>query len=200
MNTTAIKERPILFSGDMVRAILDGRKTQTREVMKPQPTAAWLDRRVNDSCPCGRLGDRLWVREWWSPWADEMTRQMMKSEDPAVYAADFLPDTDPLCVGGSRRWRPPIYMPRWASRILLEITDVRAERVQDITEADAIAEGVEYWDGEVWDGQNFWSGHELPPLRRFAAMWDSTQARRGYPWASNPRVWVLMFKVLEANR
>lgn len=152
-------ERPILFSAEMVRAILDGRKTQTRRVMKVQPYpdsivtvehynqtvidrhgdmqpgpeifgAHWDDGERGLRCPYGAPGDTLWVRETWAPHPHGVMRC------GAVYRADqgAVPDAG--------RWRPSIHMPRWASRITLRITDVRVERFQDISEDDARAEGA----------------------------------------------------------
>lgn len=152
---SAAKERPILFSGPMVRALLAGRKTQTRRIVKPQPPASavdaghirsgdpasngvwlWLDSRdLMDAsaigegfrCPYGVAGDRLWGRETWC-----------ESDTPSgfAYAADYAHDTR------GYGWRPSIHMPRAAARLTLAITDVRVERLQDISEADAIAEGL----------------------------------------------------------
>lgn len=144
-----MRERPILFSAPMVRAILAGTKSQTRRLIKPspsdvvafigsdnQPTGEFglaldpeytrvLQKHVR--CPYGVPGDRLWVREAWC-----------EAEDGFAYAADLDPRQDPRGMG----WRPSIHMPRIASRIMLEVTAVRAQRLQDISEADAIAEGA----------------------------------------------------------
>lgn len=154
-----VKEWPILFSAPMVRAILDGRKSQTRRVVKPQPEfeMAWaskgFDRQVATvldkwgteiavhPCPYGQPGDRLWVRE---TWAKERHRiiHTFKGEAPSRMEGDvFYRATTPDIYGLA--WRPSIHMPRWASRILLEIVDVRVERLQQISEEDAIAEGYE---------------------------------------------------------
>ena len=164
-----MKERPILFNAEMVRAILDGRKTQTRRVMKVQPAIEnpklskvisttgdkkeldklhWVNLTdcgygVKDSderyftCPYGEVGDRLWVRETFIPMPD---RQPIPkpSKAKAFYRA-----TDNVPIWASSKWSPSIHMPRWASRILLEITDVCVERLQDISEADAQKEGCE---------------------------------------------------------
>lgn len=144
-SATSVRERPILFSGAMVRALLDARKTVTRRVVKithrtPGLAAALLPPAgiaprphvAAELCPYGQPGDRLWVREGWGyePWTEESERRVL-------YRAST--------VDGDRtmRWRPSIHMPRWASRITLEITEVRVERVQDISEEDAVAEGIE---------------------------------------------------------
>lgn len=157
-------ERPILFSGEMVRAILAGRKTQTRRVI-------WAIRRVT-GCPYGEPGDRLWVRErfYVQPelWAEGHGPQ------PVEYAADVA---DPRMVE-DYVGKPSIHMPRWASRITLEITGRRMQRVQDISEADAAAEGV-------------------GSREEFAALWDAINVKRGYAWVTNPLVWVIEFKRAE---
>lgn len=198
-----MKERPILFSGEMVRAILDGRKTMTRRVIKPQPrltpSGLWMrsgpcEERLlygtirhedgstdkihewHDS-PYGQPGDRLWVRETFAC-LEPLART------PIIYAADRGPK--------DYRWRPSIHMPRWASRITLEIAAVRVERVQDITEKDVEAEGLSLqpWSGE---GPAGW-----PKTAGFAQLWDSLNAKRGYGWDANPWVWVISFKRITA--
>ncbi len=190
MTTTeaAVKERPILFSGPMVRAILDGRKTQTRRIVKPQPTcpavmSAWSDGKLIDcngkahciwpadyvvpetglrpdlfaSCPYGMPGARLWVRETFSdlidPGADDKdvkkTVWLEETSETEYWVVDYFadgPHTRIMDKVGSRKWKPSIHMPRWASRINLKITGIRVERLQDITEADSVAEGVQpFW-------------------------------------------------------
>ena len=170
-----MKERPIIFSAEMVQAILDGRKTQTRRVMKVPP------REINgvgivyesDKCPYGQPGNRLWVRETWAYWGS------IETPEAIIYRTDG----DKAGV----RWRPSIYMPRKYSRITLEVTGVRVERVQDISHRDALAEGVSY-DVSQDDGA---------PVPRFQKLWDSINAKRGYSWDKNPWVWVVEFK--EAN-
>ena len=184
-----MKDRPILFSGPMVRAILDGRKTQTRRVIKPQPV--WVHvrepilqyrRKVGLAyvlCPYGQPGDRLWCRETWAPSVAGVTAP------PFHYLADFKPAEFAEMV----RWKPSIYMPRWASRITIEITAVRVERVCQITEQDALAEGVcpslEYCDPET------------PSARmQFKDLWNTINSARGFGWDVNPWVWVVSFKRL----
>ena len=156
---SAVRERPILFSAPMVRAILEGRKTQTRRVVKPQPHhgpvgemvclggADWAmddgDLSGQFRCPYGVPGDRLWVREAWAPNEGSAGGYIYRADvgegSSGFYQAD-------LKIGEwthiAPRWRSSIHMPRWASRITLRITDVRVERLQDISEADAIAEGL----------------------------------------------------------
>lgn len=188
--TTAVRERPILFSGPMIRAILDGRKTQTRRVIKPQPVGAWAAP-GKTACPYGVPGDRLWVRETWRP-----SQTGEGSRCPAWYAADGAD-------GEHVRWKPSIFMPRWASRITLEITRIDVRRVQDVG-TDALAEGVElteFWtpkevegrpfEEKWWDDFYFWSHY---PLVAFRKLWDSINANRGFGWDVNPWVWVVEFR------
>lgn len=183
-----MKERPILFSGPMVRAILAGRKTMTRRVMKPQPdyelVRPVVDRKTGEvhaycdpeptglKCPYGVPGDRLWVRECWGP-----------CEGGVCYRAD----EGPKVVPDDGRWHPSIHMPRWASRITLEVTDVRVERVQDITPAACASEGFDF---VVTDG--------LMPRGQFAKLWDALNSKRGFGWEANPWVWVVDFRRTES--
>ena len=193
-----MKEKPIIFSGPMVRAILDGRKTQTRRVVKPQPhetvgglgsMIAWRDFRwcrggsipdVAAECPYGQPGDRLWVRETWADTSKESRRC------PVSYRATWPPD-DEECRGFA--WKPSIFMPRWASRLTLEVTGVRVERVQDITEEDALAEGVAVDIGLPY------CDPETPSARMmFKDLWNSINSRRSFGWDMNPFVWVVSFR------
>jgi hypothetical protein len=191
-----VGERPILFSGPMVRAILEGRKTQTRRVLKWQYAPAtgarfiphaggwqWLfeggcgsaypgDQGALGRCPFGIVGDQLWVRETWAK-AGEVG-------DEIEYRAD---NHDPAAA----KWRPSIFMPRWASRLTLEVVGVRVERLQDISDADAMAEGIQH----LYEWAAF-------PRRTFQNLWDSINAERA-PWASNPWVWVVEFKPLSLS-
>ncbi len=175
------RERPILFSGPMVRAILDGRKTQTRRVITPQPDG---DFPFRQRCPYGKPGDRLWVRETWTH--EDSWCSGVDCEQPShVYhrATESYPD--------SMRWRPSIFMPRWASRIDLEVVSVRVERLQEIGEDDAKAEGVE----PSRAGQD-----ERGPVKTyrtgFVRAWDTINGKRA-PWVSNPWVWVVEFREVQ---
>ncbi len=177
-----VPERPILFGAAMVRAILEGRKTQTRRAMKPQP-AELRDIKGQD-CPYGRQGERLWVRE---------TFCVDEDDQPVVlYRA-----TDHESCG--QPWRPAIFMPRSASRITLEITAVRVERLQDISEEDAKAEGAEFG---FCVGRDFHEPCDPEDAvassykQGFAFLWDSINAKRGLGWEANPWVWVVKFKRL----
>lgn len=201
-----MRERPILFSGPMVRAILDGKKTMTRRVIKPQPEME-LDGEILPDGTGGygwepvlppwskwpyQVGDRLWVRETW-----QIIDGCDGPEDNPVYRADgelSYTDDEPF------RWRPSIFMPRWASRIALEITAVRVERLQEITEEDARAEGI--IDGGCLNcGEHEPCGCNNPqPDARdsFVWLWDSINGKT-CPWSSNPWVWVISFKKQEAD-
>lgn len=204
--STAIKERPILFSGEMVRAILDGRKGQTRRVIKPQPTipeeflswCRWADewattdtrmpeeeRTVIDewTCPYGKPGDRLWVRETWAPIPE--SRPSGYFSNPELIDKNFwYRASDSLPTWGGK-WKPSIHMPRAASRITLEVTDVRVERVQHISEADAAAEGVDAIPS---------APAALTHRTSFAKLWDTINSKRGHPWSNNDWVWAVSFK------
>lgn len=202
-----MKERPILFSGPMVRAILDGEQTQTRRVVNPQPII-WSDGvpggkrllfmavggidRARWRCPYGQPGDRLWVRETWTP--------TLLADVPAIeYRADGLlrpvsfeqwKTVEAKTKEQATRLRPSIHMPRWASRLTLEITGIRVERVQEISEEDAKAEGV---DWKMWEK----GGEPLQARSPFRDLWDSINAKRGFGWDVNPWVWVVSFRKLE---
>lgn len=210
MTTTQVKERPILFSGPMVRAILSGQKTQTRRIITPQPPEGQaIDRchysstgwaccddtgtrgchcRDERRCPYGLPGDRLWVRETWSAsWDGRPICNLKPSEYDSLSRVWYRAENNrpTYC---ETKWTPSIYMPRWASRITLEVTDVRVERLQDISEADAEAEGL----ARVIDESN----SPVPPCtftEAFADIWDKLNSQRGYAWGSNPWVWVVEF-------
>jgi hypothetical protein len=184
----AVKERPILFSGPMVRAILDGRKTQTRRIVRgtigERDGVAVLEGQtiegnpaVLGQCQYGRPGDRLWVRETWSQPGGRLH-----------YRADEVDH------GEVHVWVPSIHMPRRYSRLSLEITEVRVQRLQEISEADARAEGAPV--GEKLPGTVNGEPAEvmaLDPRLAFLWLWDSINGKRA-PWSSNPWVWALTFK------
>lgn len=202
--TTQPRERPILFSAPMVRAILDGRKTQTRRVVKPQPPSIesvtnhagigyhWMNCAdqgyVNEwrpvgpvwavmkeigevkprlTSPYGNSGDRLWVRETWAKWTSGDCKEC------CAYRADG---------GQSYEWRPSIHMPRWASRLTLEITGVRVERLQEISGDDCLAEGIE--------PQGI--GSDMAMRVAFQALWESINGPGS--WDANPWVWIVEFR------
>ncbi len=204
-----MKERPILFSGEMVRAILEGRKSMTRRVIKqafdgfdwagdvhPARLDGWVawwpgntdpefTKKVYDHgflCPFGQPGDRLWVRE---------TMHTKSGDDVLWYSADN--SYRAAFTEAERKWIwkqfamttiPSIHMPRWASRITIEITDVGVERLQEITEEDAIREGV------------LSSDYEKSYRYAFSMLWDSLNGKK-YPWEMNPWVWAISFKRIQ---
>ena len=193
-----MKERPIIFSGPMVRAILDGTKTQTRRILSHKRFSC-VDRdyaSVGDRClpiaahAYGIPGDRLWVRETWAPERDgtgcpDDNGVLYRATDPGWDAEDT-----------GLRWRPSIHMPRAASRILLETTDVRVQRLQDISEDDARAEGIT-------DGGCLTCGNSEPcgcsnpqpdACDAFAWLWESING--GGSWHANPWVWAVTFRRL----
>lgn len=228
-----MKERPILFSAPMIKALLAGTKTQTRRLVKPQPETwsanpAFL-RSKDDLLTLEQLalrshyglpGDRLWVRETWRTWedpedgadgvryfADGSFRQI---EDSAAAADLWLDDHKNGKHGDD--WRPSIYMRRWASRITLEVTEVRVQRLQDISEEDAQAEGVSligdvgcpcegpkddpgpHLPGCRWSHLDVDPDHE-PYRASFAVLWDAINGKRA-AWATNPWLWCLSFRRL----
>lgn len=240
-----MNEKPILFSGEMVRAILAGRKTQTRRVVKPDlwdlldqireynGKPAWQCLDFDVKCPWDGV-DRLWVRETWriGAWnADKNAiavdykadgycrREWLIVPDNITVARDSILETDRFKrywiqstddarkVYGEQdhykwkpgespcRWRPSIHMPWWASRITLEITGIRVERVQNIHYNDAVREGVSCF----LDEQQTDSEHKAYTKKYFRDLWDSINAKRGYSWESNPWVWVIEFKRVEGE-
>ncbi len=195
-------EKPILFSAPMVQAIFAGTKTQTRRVIKPQPDRihdgepywyiggyrAYQVRGTKDvlrkgthsslDCPYGEVGGLLWVRETWAKHKHFEERPTV-GPGLVIYAADGK-ESRPVA-----RWRPSIHMPRWASRIMLEITGVKVERVQDITEHDARAEGVEA-KTDAFNAETYrW---------RFMLLWDALNKKRGFGWDKNLWVWCISFR------
>jgi hypothetical protein len=216
-----LKYRPIIFGDESVRAILAGRKTQTRRVVNPQPNpcdhyafsqhagypiptewkafgdGTWYCATCGNGvhevrrdfsgirCPYGVPGDRLWVKETW---------QVNSPPSGYIYCADesWLPE--------GTHWRNAMFMPRVASRITLETTEVSVQRVQDIGKQDAIAEGISVFPLQSADDTSAWYQsspgvhQERSAKASYAALWDSFNAKRDYSWASNPWVWVLEFR------
>lgn len=224
-----MKERPIPFNGAMVRALLRDvdPKTQTRRVVRGAAlewlcsanfTPEYVALPENSLSPFGYAGDRLWVREAWRTTGDGGRADDMPPRDlqphRVWYEADGVAPADE-CVG---KYRPGMFMPHWASRLTLEVTGVRVERLQDVSEADAIAEGVESPDAEreerdwsicpqcggtrLYDsfGPNLGVMPDTDCLqcdthvKRYRHLWDSLNAERGYGWEANPWVWVVEFK------
>jgi len=224
-------ERPILFSGPMVRAILEGRKTQTRRVVKtgnyPHEKIAWWEPAAESGnegrwsakdglggifhipCPYGQPGDRLWVRETWQMVdqdgeadASASLRERLGSTAPfrgvqgdrpitwrAVYRADGEAEHPTY---GPINWRPSIHMPRWASRLTLEVTAVWVERLKEIDENGAMAEGL---CGPLLDRELDGIVNQIgrAPRECFAELWNSIYAGGGHGWDTNPWVWVVEF-------
>ncbi|KKL77459.1 hypothetical protein LCGC14_2034700 [marine sediment metagenome] len=220
-----LKERPILFSGEMVRAMLEGRKTQTRRVMRVQPY--WVNSEYTgghwmisgyeageciytgpfkpaeevkygpgscypySGCQYGLPGDCLWVRETWKAEKNIYESRPcvsvnFKASPDIVKVVLFEEDIFPS-LSVINKWKSSIHMPRWASRINLEITAIRVERVQEISAADARAEGI--YPTHPEDAMGL--------ISNFHILWDSINAKRGYPWVDNPWVWVVEFKRVE---
>jgi hypothetical protein len=214
-----MKTTPMLFSGPMVRALLEGRKTQTRRVINPQPPSddngtpyggrilgpemyspVKIDQQGNEydgaeiygvydedgewgvKCPYGQPGDWLWVREAFSTWDN------VDGESGVDYRAT------PTCNVIDRGWRPSIFMPRWANRLTLEITDIRVERVQKISREDVIAEGLFPFGIGRNSEQGRQAAHEA-----FSYLWDRLNFKRGHGWDKNPWVWALTFRVHQCN-
>lgn len=228
------KERPILFSIAMVRAILEGRKTVTRRALRTQPVlngsfwelggAGWsagvksitpvAGHSLAYLCPYGQPGDRLWVREsWWqagdwqATYPEDDTGAWFGSRR-VVYSSDGTPPNEPNTSypGGLRngaysaaapnkiwRHRPSIHMPRWACRILLEVTAVRVERLQGITYEQAVAEGVYRDCCRAWAATDEGGDLHKYPEPAFRDLWLKT----GGDWDANPWVWVVEFKRIE---
>ena len=235
-----MSEKPILFTAPMVRAILAGEKTQTRRVVKcpclsfegaagQENNLAFWDtglvhrgRSLQDdpvtlaemTCPYGEVGDRLWVRETFFcnsfdyPEPTEHARKNLyyRAEQPHHYTHDCEQEI-------ILDWKPSIHMPRWASRLTLEITDIRVERVQDITEEDAQSEGCHSWIGSLegrasdnasnaacrWTKWLDPKAHTCSRRGEFAALWDSINDKRGFGWKANPWVWAISFKRVEGG-
>jgi len=209
-----MQEHPILFTAPMVRAILDGAKTQTRRALKVQPIDVlpmkedkvgieWVGLMQREPrpkgtvfrCKLGQAGDRLWVRETWR------TDESLNGKAPSAFSAwpvRYEADGEVLRHGAfygntNGKTRVSIHMPRWASRILLEIAGVRVERLQDISEADAIAEGIEKTAAGLWClyGQAEVDG-TFSPIASYRALWNSINGAGA--WDANPWVWAVEFK------
>jgi hypothetical protein len=219
----SLREKPILMSASMVRALLAGTKSQTRRIVKPQPSEDFgalecgyyhptvIDKRGEEQpgpetfgawtrdgeygwrCPHGQPGTKLWVREahWW--FEDE--RDPVTGYFPPKLTVDdvvFRADGD----DGRKVWRPSIHMPRWASRITLEVTGVRVERLQDISEADAVAEGLQRTpDGFAWHVED--EMHRASdPRESYWSLWQAINGAGSVE--ANPWVWCVEFRVIHA--
>lgn len=223
MSAEKPRERPILFNDQMVRAILEGRKTATRRIAKPvkhpdlgniyAPGALVLEREpqhvIDRACPYGQPGDRLWVREAWQrplisdeeqaanqSWWKDMTKFQNPGHCAYRASGDDNEYVDPDGYFHCK-WKPSIHMPRWASRILLEITDIRVERLQDISEEQALAEGIDRRRladmQDIYDIVGYPNMTERPTaVSAFMALWASINGIES--WDANPWVWVVEFK------
>ncbi|HGY2802913.1 TPA: hypothetical protein ACNVTV_004838 [Citrobacter freundii] len=205
-------ERGIIFNTDMVRAILDGRKTQTRRpvknvgsdnclvIRKPTKKRDGIYTHVKDApkhglCPFGSVGDRIWVRETFNGfWLDDDVIQEIKNgislaSELCDYKADYSDDSKP-----AEGWTPSIHMPRWASRILLEITVIRVERLNTISQADAIAEGAPPSHPSI---DSVSQEYGFPDFSRswFGQTWQHIYGEES--WQANPWVWVIEFKQID---
>ncbi len=184
-----ITEKPIIFLAEMVRAILENRKSQTRRVIKPQPIEEkdcliFPKRKMiskieieqikypyliwQDICPYGKVGSKLWVRKTW---------MIQKIDEERV--GDYKPD----------KWTSPLFMPRWAPRITLEITDIRVERLQEMPNEDLEKEG--FWIDK--NSINNFAPSVISAYEQFKNLWNSL-AKEGFKWENNPWVWVIGFK------
>ena len=235
-----IREKGLIFNSEMVRAILDGRKTQTRRIMAPQPAddiergifpnpevIGWKSSRRHKHgsttahfCHYGKPGDRIWVRETWGvvshafsddglmiDWVPDRPATAIHEmpfgngyySGHAIYAADgdFTWGDDDGYEDGRSCWKPSIHMPRAASRILLEITDVRVERLNAISQEDAQAEGMELtgWRPTYSDPDS--GGEVMTPYDNFAELWSSIYGEGS--WKADPWVWVIEFKRVEGG-
>ena len=185
-----MRERPIIFSGEMIRAILDGRKTMTRRPVKPQPyhnpsgyfwktkelfTLAGLRETLLANCPHGQPGDRLWVKETWT--------QDINIAEGATGTLYYRANDN---FRNDLKWKSPRFMPRWASRITLEIVKVGVERLQEITEEDCIKEGFVVTHSP---------GNFVTAAYSFLNYWNSLYTKKPeLQWKTNPWVWVIEFK------
>ncbi len=174
-----MKEYPILCNDEMVRAYLGG-KTQTRRPIKNQSMAGFT------KSPYGLTGDKLYIREAWQHEADSCDDYKCGNPDHIYYRA-----TDPA-ADTFRKWRPNIHMPKWASRIWLVIVDVQIDRIQNISEDAAWAEGVEWADkSNDWAARKYAHTDKLGPIDKFDCLWDSIYKGTEYRWDANPWVWVI---------
>jgi hypothetical protein len=192
-----MKERPILFQGPMVRAILAGTKTQTRRALRPQPPGAWATP-GRGACPYGVPGDRLWVRETWCQFPED-ARDGNGAQ--TYYRAEQRggdPEVERIMQRNGVRWKPSIHMLRAASRILLEVTGVRVERLQDISAADAAAEGCPcYVCGRIMDGKSeddCHCFHRHGDSKDYRDLWETINGAGS--WDANPWVWAVEFRRL----
>lgn len=214
MGATTVREKPILFTPENVRAIIDGRKTQTRRIVKPQPIAdidTFLPADpsgfwgfIGDSptqcihCPYGEVGDRLWVKEGWRPEVvhshgqnscdcGDVEVKYLADGATRFFSDGSIPPEWTIPKAAKRGGVTSLFMPRWASRLTLEITGIRVERLAEISEADAIAEGCQCAGVPA----------SLANRGAYAKLWESINGPGS--WAANPFVWVIEFQPTEAR-
>lgn len=225
-----MKERPILFNGDMVRAILEGRKTQTRRVMNidlvNDADICKVDGMlsITDSygdnhpphrfCPYGQVGDRLWVRETWAQvfngdyckYPEDSCKPMCdgcnveyRADTGNPYPGDW-PADEAKGYNMAPKWKPSIHMPRWASRITLEITNIRVERLQYLSEEDAFSEGIDEEGESYLKAEHFMLGGSKirghsPAVFSYVDLWESINGKGS--WHEKTFVWVIEFNVVK---
>ena len=200
-----MKEHPILFSTPMVQAILDGRKTQTRRViLNARPSDGFPLGKWKGYCPYGQVGDKLWVRETWATInCYDDTKPSELPHTVPFWFCDTNGDDPTGCGDDKGKTRPSIFLPRWASRITLAITEIRVHRLQDISGKDAIAEGC----GDIGivpintammltNTKTIKDCHRALAANLFNERWDSINGEK-YPWERNPWVWAISFKVVK---
>lgn len=203
-----VKERPILFSTAMVCAILDGQKTQTRRIVKDKikpiinecfrVNGKWCnytsDYDLINLCPYGAVGDRLWVRETFAPVYDSCEHSELIDYPEEKWISGYAYKA--YGVNTVDNWKPSIFMPREASRIMLEITGIRVERLQVISEEDAKAEGVEKLGNILlWTYKDYLGklqNRQLSAIESYQTLWESINGSES--WDLNPWVWVVAFK------
>lgn len=215
-----MNEKPVIFNGQMVRAILDGRKTQTRRIVKPQPPVSgtlvqkshngleplyFVGGYLLPRCPYGEPGDYLWVREThsWVTLAENefglpLDRRTKEGRPVRmIYRADA--EFEGWAKAFPTRWRPSIHMPRWACRIILRIEEVRVERLKNICPADVWAEGI---DPRPYLFQASKASRVINRDKwaraQFKRLWDSINGRRGFSWKTDPWVWVVKFSKVQS--
>lgn len=193
-----MSERPLICCVESVRAFLAGRKTQTRRVIKPQPTKIIPPKTILERCPYGKVGDLLWVRETYARWSNDFSN-IIYQDNPEFAGlgkqnvvlnklrASEKTTNKMECVGFWQKV-PAIFMPKCAARIWLQITNIRVERLQGITEEDAIAEGMKAISEQA-----------RSYIAQYAILWNKLNAKRGWPWEKNPWVWMIEMKKLKGK-
>jgi len=216
------KERPILFNTEMVQAILADKKTMTRRIVKPQPVKSndgkfdWIDNGAwkgainpkngnhNLKCPYGEVGDILWVRETWAQLDMDYRAVSGKLDIQEFKGCPIAYKADNDAPEHFNYWRPSIHMPRTAARLFLKVTNIRVERLQDITQEDIESEGLWFYSQEYRDEICKWrdcvSAIRGTRKKYFKKLWNSINSKRGYGWDVNPWVWVVEFERIEGGK